>query len=106
MRARRLVVLLIAYLVLDLADAVLPGAFSFEVSDSKIEEAVHVQRCSDNKVALPVGAAPPDRRVEPRDDSFIRRRPVLTEPPLRDVAWRRPALPEARQAPAQSLDDH
>jgi len=106
MRARRLVVLLIAYLVLDLADAVLPGAFSFEVSDSKIEEAVHVQRCSDDKIAFAVGAAPPERRVEPRDDSFSRQRPVLTEPPLRDVARRRPAPHEARQAPAQSLDDH
>jgi len=106
MRARRLLVLLIAYLVLDLADAVLPGAFSFEVSDSKIEEAVHVQRCSDDKVALAVGAAPPERRVEPRDDPFSRQRPVLTEPPLRDVARHRPAPHETRQAPAQSLDDH
>jgi len=37
MRARRLLLLVFAYLVFDLADPILPGAFSFEVRDSEIE---------------------------------------------------------------------
>ena len=44
MGARRLLILLAAYLAFDLADPTLPGAFSFEIRDSEIEEVVHVQR--------------------------------------------------------------
>jgi len=104
MNARRLLLVGLAYLVFDLADPILPGAFSFEVRNSEIDGALHVRRRpEDRRAAQP---APPDRRVEPRDDSFIRQRPAVTAPPLRDVALRRTAPHEARQAPAQSLDDH
>jgi hypothetical protein len=109
MNARRLLILLIlliAYLTYDFLDAALPSAFSSEVRDSELDEAVHVQRRSDDTAALAVPAAPPERHVEPRDDSFIRQRPAVTQPPLRDVVPRRPAPHEARHAPAQSLDDH
>lgn len=39
MVVRGLFVLLLAYVVFDLADPVLPGAFSFDVEDSEIDEA-------------------------------------------------------------------
>jgi hypothetical protein len=42
MRARKLFLLVLAYVAFDLADPVLPGAFSFEVKDSEVEEAIHV----------------------------------------------------------------
>src|SRR5207244_3986197 len=66
MGARRLLILLAAYLAFDLADPTLPGAFSFEIRDSEIEEVVHVQRRSQDKAATAVRPAPPERRVEPR----------------------------------------
>src|SRR2546426_5377879 len=72
MSARRLLLVGLAYLVFDLADPVLPGAFSFEVRDSEIEEAVHVRRRPEDRPAITVEPAPPDRRVEPREDSPTR----------------------------------
>jgi hypothetical protein len=41
---RRFLFVLVAYMAFDLADPALPGAFSFEVKDSEIEEALHTQR--------------------------------------------------------------
>jgi|SRR2546429_4381752 len=106
MSARCLMVLLIAYLTFDLTDPLLPGVFSFKVRVSEIEDAAQVQRSNPDTAALAVLAAPPERRVEPRDDSLARQRPAVMEPPVRDAAPRRSAPDEARQAPAQSLDDH
>jgi hypothetical protein len=106
MSARRLLLVALAYLVFDLADPALPGAFSFEVRDSKVEEAVHVRRGPEDRQVNAAQPAPPGRRVEPRDDSFIHQRSALTAPAPRDVAPRRLAPHEARQASAQSLDDH
>src|SRR2546426_4428801 len=72
MSARRLLLVGLAYLVFDLADPVLPSAFSFEVRDSEIEEAVHVRRRPEDRPAITVEPAPPERRVEPREDSPTR----------------------------------
>src|SRR5256885_16806319 len=106
MSARRLLILLIAYLVFDLVGPELPGAFSSEVRDSEPDEAVQVQRRSEDTAALAVLAAPPERRVEPRDDSLIRQRPAVAEPRLRDMAPRRPGPPQARHGPPRSPADH
>ena len=91
MGARRLLILLAAYLAFDLADPTLPGAFSFEIRDSEIEEVVHVQRRSQDKAATAVRPAPPERRVEPRDDSLSRQPLAVIEPPPRDVSPPYPA---------------
>src|SRR5213594_1973150 len=104
MGARRLLILLAAYLAFDLADPTLPGAFSFEIRDSEIEEVVYVQRRSQDKAATAVRPAPPERRVEPRDDS--RQRMAVMEPPPRDVSPPYPAPRSALLSPAPSPDDH
>jgi len=106
MGARRLLILLAAYLAFDLADPTLPGAFSFEIRDSEIEEVVHVQRRSQDKAATAVRPAPPERRVEPRDDSLSRQRLAVMEPPPRDVSPPYPAPRSALLSPASSSDDH
>src|SRR5881392_2434638 len=78
MRARRLLLLGFVYLAFDLADPALPGAFSFEVRDSEIEEAVHTQRRPEDRQPI---AAPPAPRVGPRDDSFaLQHRTAVTWP--------------------------
>ena len=74
MEARRLFLLLVAYLAFDFADPILPGAFSFEVKDSEVEDAVHVQRRQHGKEAAATRPAPPQRRVEPSDDTRLRAR--------------------------------
>src|SRR5207245_10377855 len=104
MGARRLLILLAAYLAFDLADPTLPGAFSFEIRDSEIEEVVHVQRRSQDKAVTAVRPAPPERRVEPRDDSLSRQRLAVVEPPPRDVSLPSPAPPSAllSSAPASA----
>ena len=76
MRVHRLLILLVAYVVFDLADPVLPGAFSFEVGDSRIEEAIHVPRHSQDKPVFADSAAPPDLRAEVPVDSFVPQRSV------------------------------
>jgi hypothetical protein len=107
MRTRRLLLVGLAYLVFDLADPILPGAFSFEVRDSEIDDAACVQPRSQHEVALAVLTPQPEGRVEPRDDAFARQRPAVTQPSPRDVPPpRRPVPHEARHAPAPSLDDH
>jgi len=106
MGARRLLILLAAYLTFDLADPTLPGAFSFEIRDSEIEEVVHVQRRSQDKAATAVRPAPPERRVEPRDDSRSRQRLAVVEPPPRNVSLPYPAPRSALLSPAPSPDDH
>ena len=62
MRARRILLLLIAWVSFDLATP-LPGAFEFEAEDSEVEESIHVRRHSHDREA---GArrALPRQRVE------------------------------------------
>ncbi len=83
MLARRVFLLFVAYLAFDLADPTLPGAFSFDAEDSEIEEAVHVQRRQEGKEAAATRPAPPQRRVEPRDDArlIVRSLSMTGQPP-------------------------
>jgi len=106
MRARRLLLLGLTYLVFDLADPVLPGAFSFEVRDSEIEEAVHVRRRPEDREAVPAQPAPPERRVEPREDSPTRQHPGVRAEPTGDASPLHPAPRSALPATAPSPDDH
>jgi|SRR5438132_9681170 len=106
MRARRLLLLGFAYLVFDLADPVLPGAFSFEVKDSEVEEALHVRRRSEDRPATAARPAPPERRVEPRDDALTRQHLAVGAEPPRDASPPRPAPRSALRTTAPSLDDH
>ena len=78
MRARRLFLLLVAYLAFDFADPILPGAFSFEVKDSEVEEALHVQRHRHGKEVAATRPAPPQRHLEPSDDTRLRARLMPT----------------------------
>ena len=72
MRARRILLLLIAWVSFDLATP-LPGAFEFEVEDSEIEESIHVRRQSHDREAAARRALPrrgleneaPTHRVTP-----------------------------------------
>jgi hypothetical protein len=106
MSAWRLLIVLIAYVVFDLADPMMLGAFSFEVEGSPIEEVVHANRPRQDKTAMAVHPAIPERRIEPRNDSFTRQHPAVTAQPL--TKWRppHPAPRSALLAPAPSPDDH
>ena len=106
MRARRLLLVALAYLVFDLADPVLPGAFSFEVRDSEIEEAVHGRRHSEDRQAVTARPAPPERRVEPREDSPTRQHPAVGTAPPGDASPLHPAPRSALVVMAPSPDDH
>ena len=72
MRARHILLLLIAWVSFDLATP-LPGAFEFEVEDSEIEESIHVRRQSHDREAAARRALPrrsleneaPTRRAAP-----------------------------------------
>ena len=57
MRARRLLLLLIAWVSFDLATP-LPGAFEFEAEDSEIEESIHVRRHAHDREATARRALP------------------------------------------------
>jgi hypothetical protein len=71
-RARRILLLLIAWVSFDLATP-LPGAFEFDVDDSEIEESIHVRRQSHDRDAAARRALPrqglqheaPTHRVAP-----------------------------------------
>jgi hypothetical protein len=56
-RARRILLLLIAWVSFDLATP-LPGAFEFGVEDSEIEESIHVRRQSHDREAAARRALP------------------------------------------------
>ena len=62
MSARRILLLLIAWVSFDLATP-LPGAFEFEAEDSEVEESIHVRRHSHDREAA-VRRALPRQRVE------------------------------------------
>src|SRR5438309_2113500 len=70
MSAWRLLIVLIAYVVFDLADPLMPGAFSFEVEGSPIEEAVHANRPRQEQTAMAVQPTIPARAIDRwrRDD--------------------------------------
>ena len=57
MRARLILLLLIAWVSFDLATP-LPGAFEFEAEDSEIEESIHVRRHSHDREAATRRALP------------------------------------------------
>ncbi len=106
MRARRLLLLGFAYLAFDLADPALPGAFSFEVRDSEIEEAVHTQRRPEDRQPVAARPAPPERRVGPRDDSFALQHRAAVRQPRMEASPPHPAPRSALLTPAPSPDDH
>ena len=62
MRARRILLLLIAWVSFDLATP-LPGAFEFEADDSEIEESIHVRWHAHDREAA-ARRALPRQRVE------------------------------------------
>ena len=106
MRARWLLIVLIAYVAVDLADPVVPGAFSFEVDASPVEQAVHANRPRPDKTASAVPPALPECRIEPRADSLpLQRRAVLVQP-LTKGASLRPTPRSALLVPAPSPEDH
>ena len=80
MKARRLLILVTAWLSFDLATP-LPGAFEFEVQDSEIEQSVHVRRESPGKRTTASPRPAPQQRLE-------------LDPPTRGVA---PPVPTVRQ---------
>ena len=106
MSARRLLLVGLAYLVFDLADPVLPGAFSFEVRDSEIEEAVHVRRRPEDRRAVTAQPAPAERRGEPREDSPTRQHLGVRAEPTGDTSPLHPAPRSALPVTASSPDDH
>jgi hypothetical protein len=59
-RARRILLLLTAWLSFDLATP-LPGAFEFEIQDSEIEHSVQAGRESQKKRATPSRSTPRER---------------------------------------------
>jgi hypothetical protein len=102
-----LLLLLAAYLAFDLADPALPGAFSFEVKDSEIEEAVHVQRRVERRQDAAIRPAPdPDgvaeRRAPAPRPAAVAVRPVR-EPSFR---WTPPRSGLFALASPPSPDDH
>jgi len=106
MSSRPLLLLVFAYLVFDLADPVLPGAFSFEVRDSEIEEAVHGRRRPEDRQAVTAQPAPPERRVEPREDSPTRQRLAVRAEPTGEASPLHPAPRSALPVTSPSPDDH
>ena len=106
MRTRRLLLLLVAYLAFDLADPALPGAFSFEVRDSEVEEAVHVRRhVHGRETAAPRPEPEPGRPVRP-DDSRPAPRPVAGVAHHAPPAWQAPRSAVAASTLAPAPDDH
>src|SRR5260370_42021948 len=93
MRARKLFLLVLAYVAFDLADPVLPGAFSFEVRHSEVEEAIHVQRRAHDRQQVAGPPTPPERgapsphpvRVSPPPSARLEE-PPRREPPILSVA--------------------
>jgi hypothetical protein len=106
MSARRLLIVLMAYVAFDLADPVMPGAFSFEVDASPIEEAIQANRLPKDTTPTAPLPAQPGRRTEPRDDSLTRQSLAVMAQPLTRWAASHPAPRSALLAPAPSPDDH
>src|SRR6266540_1292882 len=107
MKARRLLVLLTAWLSFDLATP-LPGAFEFEVQDSEIEQSVHVRRVSPGQRATASPRSTPRQPLELDPPTRLGAPPVPTAHQLRAGAW----LPQVRLAhlpstsPGSSSEDH
>ena len=106
---RRLFVLLVAYLAFDLADPVLPGAFSFDVRDSEVEEAIHVQRRAPERKQVAARPTPPGPRAPSPDPARVSpppgarlEGPPRREPPILRVARSAPVA----SAPASAPEDH
>jgi hypothetical protein len=108
MRTHRLLIMLIAYVAFDLADPVIPGAFSFEVENSPIEQTVRANRPRQHRSATVLQAAPSERRAEPRDNSVNCQSPSVVATAQLVTKWAppHPAPRSALLAPAPSPDDH
>ena len=107
MTARRLFLLLVAYLAFDLGDPVLPGAFSFEVEDSEIEEAVHTQRRGDRREVDATRLAPEPDRVALRQNGAPRPTAVTIRPVRAPSStWQAPRSALLAFAAPQSPEDH
>ncbi len=106
MKARRLLILVTAWLSFDLATP-LPGAFEFEIQDSEIEQSVHVRRESPGKRATASPRSTPRRReLDPPTRLAAPPVPTVRQPIA--GAW----LPQVRLAhlpstsPGSSSEDH
>ena len=105
MRARRILLLLIAWVSFDLATP-LPGAFEFEAKDSEVEESIHVRRHSHEREAGARRALPRQRR-ENEAPTYRPAPAVLIARALVADAW----LPQVRlahlpDASPPSSEDH
>jgi hypothetical protein len=101
-RWRWLVLLLFAYVALDLASPQMPGAFSFELTDSV--EALRGDRLRDDAPAPDVPGLGPPLRVDPRPPSPGTTRPLAAA--ARPARWLRPAVrPRAPDSPPPSEED-
>jgi hypothetical protein len=108
-RARRILLLLTAWLSFDLATP-LPGAFEFEIQDSEIEQSLHAARESHAKRAAASSRSTPHERV---DVERTPRPSVSTVPASGRVtgdAWVRQVRlahrPSSSRASAASPEDH
>jgi hypothetical protein len=108
-RARRILLLLTAWLSFDLATP-LPGAFEFEIQDSEIEQSLHARSETHAKRAAATSRSDTRERVEPARRS---RPPVLPRPAIATVTgetWVRHVRlahrPSSRRASTASLEDH
>jgi hypothetical protein len=104
-RARRILLLLIAWVSFDLATP-LPGAFEFEAEDSEIEESIHVRRYSHEREAA-ARRTLPRQRLEHEAPTYRPAPAVLIARVLVADEW----LPQVRLAhlPAASppsSEDH
>ena len=98
--------MLLAYVAFDLADPILPGAFSLGVGESEIEQAVHVRCRQADRLATPATPAPLERRLQLRDDALTRRHSTVRAEPSRNASPPRPAARSALLTAASALDDH
>ena len=107
MRARRILLLLTAWLSFDLATP-LPGAFEFEIQDSEIEHSLQAGRESHPERATAASRSTPRDRVEPDRAT----RPSVSPAPAIGAAaaegWVRQVRLAHRPSSsrASSLEDH
>jgi len=105
-RARRILLLLIAWVSFDLATP-LPGAFEFEAEDSEVEESIHVRRHAHDREAA-ARRALPRQRLENEAPTYRMAPTVLIARAFIADEW----LPQVRLAhlpaasPSSSTEDH
>src|SRR5881628_2185159 len=117
MSARRLLLVGLAYLVFDLADPILPGAFSFEVRNSEIDGALHVRRRPEDRRAAPpascrhgaaaegCGAAPDGATRGTASARAVARRPLTPSSRPSPEVRRLRATPRVHSSDEERRDD-